>query len=68
MKGIDRHARSYLKAMAILARTDPAIESAATIEDLPRPSSRKRARQQASLAHEDAEEQFVGSSLLSTSS
>ncbi|KAJ7882097.1 hypothetical protein B0H13DRAFT_2344813 [Mycena leptocephala] len=52
-----------LAAMAILARTDPAIESAATTEDLPRPSSRKRARQQASLAHEDAEEQFVGAEL-----
>lgn len=60
MKGIDRTAVPYIKAMAILARTDPDSASGPVKEDFPVPPPRKRARRQQPLAHEDSQEQYAG--------
>lgn len=67
MKGIDRTARSYYKAMAILSRTDPSSATGPVIEDFPVPPPRKRARKQL-LAHEDSADQYAGSPCLSAES
>src|SRR4051812_21531495 len=61
MKGFDRSAPSYLKAMAILSRTDPESASGPVTTDFPVPPPRKRNRTQ-SYAHEDSADQYAGSS------
>ncbi|KAK6987951.1 hypothetical protein R3P38DRAFT_3229831 [Favolaschia claudopus] len=63
IKGIDRNSASYIKAMAILARTDPSSASAIVVEDFPVPPPRKRARPSQPLAHEDSVEQYDATDL-----
>ena len=61
MKGFDRNAAPYLKAMAILACTDPSSVSGPIVEDFPVPPPKKRARKHDQFAHEDSVDQYAGS-------
>ncbi|KAJ7323372.1 hypothetical protein DFH08DRAFT_817943, partial [Mycena albidolilacea] len=60
--GFDRSAPSYIKAMAILSRTDPESASGPVTADFPVPPPRKRNRTQ-SYAHEDSADQYAAAEL-----
>ncbi|KAJ7493742.1 hypothetical protein FB451DRAFT_1387893 [Mycena latifolia] len=63
IRGFDRLARPYLKAMTILARSDPNSEQRVVAEEFSPPSTRKRARHHGTYAHEDSPEQFAAAEL-----
>jgi hypothetical protein len=70
LRRIDRSSRQFLKAMGVLAKTDPATVNRPNTEEFPTPS-RKRARRgphtsdrsRVNLAHEDSAEQIQSTSI-----
>ncbi|KAJ7321574.1 hypothetical protein DFH08DRAFT_818431 [Mycena albidolilacea] len=60
--GFDRSPPSYIKAMAILSRTDPESASRPVTADFPVPPPRKRNCTQ-SYAHEDSADQYAAAEL-----
>lgn len=63
IRGIDRHSKPYFKAMSILARTDPGLESHVATEEFSSPGGRKRSRT-SNLAHDDSHHQFAGTFII----